>query len=307
MTTARQVIAGRTYLISRRCTQRQHLLRPDATIEQAFLYCLGEAVQRYEVTLHGWIAMSNHEHLVITDNKGNFPEFLAHFHKMIAKVVNAYRGRWENLWATEQPNAVWLVNPEDRFDKLIYLLTNPVLDDLVERAVEWPGASSIGLHLGSRTTKTVQRPRLFFRDDGKMPAEVTLKLDRLDGFAHLSDQEWRDKIATAVAEVETQTRAARVAAGRQVFGRRNVLRVPPTDAPRTTEPRRGLRPNVACRDVRGRKRELALLSVFRKRYREALERFRNGERDVEFPEGTYGMLRYRMHLRIRAPVTTKAA
>ena len=75
MTIARQVVAGRTYLISRRCTQRQLLLRPDGTVEQIYLYCLGEAAQRYDVTLHGFIAMSNHEHLLVRDNHGNFPSF----------------------------------------------------------------------------------------------------------------------------------------------------------------------------------------------------------------------------------------
>jgi hypothetical protein len=116
------VVPGRTYLISRRCTQRQFLLRPDAFVTDTFLYCLGEAAARFDVTLHGWIALSNHEHLVVRDNRGNFPEFIAHLHKMIAKALNAHWGRWENFWATEQTNVVYLVNDQDRFDKLIYLL-----------------------------------------------------------------------------------------------------------------------------------------------------------------------------------------
>src|SRR5262245_22444980 len=113
MTLARQVISGRTYLISRRCTQRQFLLRPEPIVEQIYLYCLGEAAQRFDITLHGFIAMSNHQHLVIRDNRANFPDFLAHLHKMISKAMNALRGRWENFWATEQPNAVYLVESED--------------------------------------------------------------------------------------------------------------------------------------------------------------------------------------------------
>src|SRR4051794_23348569 len=81
MTLARQVVAGRTYLISRRCTQRQFLLRPEGMVEQIYLYCLGEAAQRYGITVHGFIAMSNHQHLLVRDNQANFPEFLAHLHK----------------------------------------------------------------------------------------------------------------------------------------------------------------------------------------------------------------------------------
>src|SRR5690348_1149584 len=37
----RQVLPRQFYLITRRCTQRQFLLRPDAPTNNAFLYCLG--------------------------------------------------------------------------------------------------------------------------------------------------------------------------------------------------------------------------------------------------------------------------
>ncbi len=43
---------------------------------------------------------SNHHHTVIHDRYGRFPRFIEHFHKMVAKCVNAYRNRRENLWAS---------------------------------------------------------------------------------------------------------------------------------------------------------------------------------------------------------------
>jgi|GEM_PF-2618101 len=181
-------------------------------VEQIFLYCLGEAVARYGITLHAFIAMSNHEHLIIRDNHGNFPEFLAHFHKMVAKSMNALRGRWENFWATEQPNAVYLVEAEDRFDKLVYLLANPVADHLVERVSDWPGACSFGMHLSGRR-RTVARPRCFFGSKSTMPEEVTLRLERLDGFESLTEEEWSAKLIAAVrAEEERASRTASSAA-----------------------------------------------------------------------------------------------
>jgi len=299
MTVARQVIPGRTYLLSRRCTQRQYLLRPDAFVEQAYLYCLGEAASRFDITLHGWIAMSNHQHLLVRDNNGNLPEFLAHFHKMVAKVVNAHRGRWENLWATEQPSAVYLVTAEDAFGKLVYLLTNPVSDHLVDRVADWPGASSFGLHLGNRP-KTVKRPCLFFRADGVMPEEVTLKPERLDGYADMNEEEWRDKVAKAVHAAEEQARQERAITGRGVLGRKEVLAMSPTDSPRTIEPRRNLRPHVACGNRELRMRELAALRGFRLAHHDARLRFQRGESRVEFPSGTYWMLRFRVHFVLEA-------
>lgn len=290
VTVARQVIAGRTYLISRRCTQRQLLLRPDPEVEQIYLYCLGEAAQRFNITLYGFLAMSNHQHLTIRDNHANFPVFLAHLHKMLAKVMNKRLGRWENLWATEQPSAVWLVEPADRFAKLIYLLANPVADDLVDRVGDWPGASSFGLTLTGRSI-TVKRPVGYFREDGNMPAEVTLRVERPEGFEDLSEEEWVAKVKRAVAVEEESARARRQAMGRRVLGRKAILAASPFSYPTTFEPRRRLRPHVACRNRFRRTVELAKLVTFRRRRLDALTRMLSGEPDVVFPYGTYRLRR----------------
>lgn len=286
MTIARQVVVGLTYLITRRCTQRQMLLRPEAMVEQIFLYCLAEAAERFGITLHAFIAMSNHEHLLVRDNLGNFPEFLAHFHKMVAKAMNALRGRTENFWATEQPNAVHLVESQDRFHKLVYLLANPVADSLVDRVSDWPGACSFGLHLSGRT-KTVKRPRCFFREDGKMPAEATLRIERPEGFASLPEDEWRTMLEDAVRREEERAREKRMAHGGRVLGRKAILRTDPTDKPKTVEPRRKLRPCIACLDEARRVQELGRLLAFRAERRAALLRFMAAESDVFFPHGTY--------------------
>lgn len=286
MTAARSVVAGLTYLMTRRCTQRQMLLRPEPMVDQIFQYCLGESAERHGITLHAFIAMSNHEHLLVRDNLGNFPEFLARFHKMVAKAMNALRGRSENFWAAEQPNAVYLVEPQDRFGKLVYLLANPVADSLVDRVSDWPGASSLPLHLSGRT-RTVKRPRCFFREDGKMPAEVTLRIERPEGFEALTEDEWRTMLEDAVRREEERARKERIARGGSVLGRKSILRADPMDTPKTVEPRRKLRPCIACLDKTRRVRELGRLLAFRAERQAALLRYVAGETEVIFPYGTY--------------------
>ena len=255
-------------------------------VEQIFLYCLGEAAARYGITLHGFIAMSNHEHLIVRDKEGNFPEFLAHFHKMAAKSMNALRGRWEKFWATEQPNAVHLVGDQDRFDKLVYLLSNPVADPFVERVSDWPGACSFGMHLSGRS-KTVARPRCFFGSKSTMPEEVTLHLERPEGFESLTEEEWTGKLRDAVRAEEERARQNRLASGARVLGRKAVLRAEPTDVPKTVAPRRELRPSVACKEKARRIAELAALVEFRAQRWVALLRHLAGELGVLFPDGTY--------------------
>jgi putative transposase len=102
MTLPREVLPGRFYMITRRCSQRMFLLRPDAETNNAFLYCLAEAAKRYEIEVLMACAMSNHHHTVIFDRFGRYPEFIEHFHKLVARSQNALRGRWENFWAPGQ-------------------------------------------------------------------------------------------------------------------------------------------------------------------------------------------------------------
>jgi len=62
MTAPRRVLAGATYLVTRRCAQRQLLLRPSALVNEIFLYVLALAAQRYRVEVHGFCVLSNHFH-----------------------------------------------------------------------------------------------------------------------------------------------------------------------------------------------------------------------------------------------------
>ena len=49
MTQPREVLPGQFYLLTRRCTQRQFLLRPDPDTNNAFTYCLAVAAQKYDI------------------------------------------------------------------------------------------------------------------------------------------------------------------------------------------------------------------------------------------------------------------
>ena len=133
----RPVLPRQFYLVTRRCAQRQFLLRPDAATNNAFLYCLIAAALRSEIDVLLPCAMSNHYNAVIYDRAGRYPEFIEHFHKLLARSQNALRGRWENLWSCEQTCVVNLVDRDAVIDKLVYTASNPVADQLVDRAHHW--------------------------------------------------------------------------------------------------------------------------------------------------------------------------
>jgi REP element-mobilizing transposase RayT len=73
MTLPREVIPGRFYMVTRRCTQRQFLLRPDKETNNAFIYCLAEAAQRFGIDVLLPCAMANH-HLCAAAHKWCYGE-----------------------------------------------------------------------------------------------------------------------------------------------------------------------------------------------------------------------------------------
>src|SRR3954467_5658539 len=171
MSIPREVLPGQTYMITRRCTQRQFLMRPDRDTNNAFIYCLAEAAARYRIEVIFTVAMSNHHHTGIHDVEGNYPAFLEHFHKLFAKCQNSLRGRWENFWSSEQTSVVRLVDPHDAIEKMIYALTNPVKDGLVGEAHHWPGVTSLAAIVQFKSL-IASRPKQFFHDEGVMPDRV---------------------------------------------------------------------------------------------------------------------------------------
>ncbi len=56
---SRPICKGTVYMVTRRCTQRQFLLRPDEVTNQTFLFCLAYAAQKTGVRVLYSLVMSN--------------------------------------------------------------------------------------------------------------------------------------------------------------------------------------------------------------------------------------------------------
>ena len=288
MTAPREVVPGRCLFITRSVTQQEMLLRPDEEATAIYTYCLCEAAALFNITLYGWLAMSNHYHAVVHDPLGRLPDFACHFHQMLAKCLNVRWSRWENLWSTEPPTYTLLVDPADVLDKLLYTLLNPVVDHLVDSVAHWPGASSWGVLDGRALV--IRRPKFFFRDAGVMPETIALKTIVAPGFDDTREA-WAARLRARVVARELEVRAKLCAAGKGILGRKAVRAASRFDRPNTSEPRRNLRPFIACKNRRRRTGALHALRQFRAAYRKARCRFVDGLRSVLFPAGTFGLRR----------------
>ncbi|HEY7725075.1 MAG TPA: hypothetical protein VH880_07070, partial [Anaeromyxobacteraceae bacterium] len=94
MTAPRQVLPGTTYLVTRRCAQRQFLLKPSKTTTDVFLYLLAVAARRFGIEVHAFCVLSNHFHLVVTDPHARLPAFHQFLDALVARALNASLGRW---------------------------------------------------------------------------------------------------------------------------------------------------------------------------------------------------------------------
>jgi putative transposase len=274
-------------MVTRRCAQRQFLLSPNGEITNAIAYCLAHAAQRFGIDVLLSTVESNHHHTIIFDRYGRFPQFIEHFHKMVAKCVNTARGRKENLWAAVEPCVTRLLDYDTVLAKLAYAAANPVKDLLVERATQWPGLNGYSYLIHGKTL-VARRPRFFFRKDRGWPDEISLTFviprelgDRDEVIAELQAR---------VAAFEDEAREFRRLYNRRVYGRKSVLEQAWHLAPESVEEPRMLRPRFAGRRE-ARSEALVAFKEFLAAYRDARQQWLLGKSCV-FPAGTYWLSRF---------------
>jgi REP element-mobilizing transposase RayT len=282
MTAPRQVLPGTTYLVTRRCSQRQFLLRPSRSTDQVFLYLLALAARRHGILVHAFCVLSNHYHLVVTDPRAELPAFQQLLDALVARALNAALRRWENFWAPDSYSAVALVTPAAIVEKAAYTLANPVAAWLVYPARVWPGLWSPPERIEGGPLQA-KRPEHFFDPKGGLPDMVELQLTQPPGFS--TAETFRALLTSALAAQEAL--AASTAPG--FLGPARVLAQRPFDRPGTGELHHGLKPRVAARNKWKRIEALERLKEFLVSHREALLAWRGGIRDVLFPAGTYWM------------------
>jgi len=285
VTTPRQILPGQRYLITRRCTQRQFLLRPSRLTNQTVKYCLALAAERTGVLIHAACFMSNHWHGVVTDPEARLPEFLERFHRLVAKAQNASLGRWENFWSSDKTSEVLLVSDQDVLEKMAYTIANPTVAGLVRSPHEWPGV--ISHHFGER--EAIAMPDIFFDEEGELPDDVCLEFVRPQIFPEFGDEELSARLREAVATRVQRARKDMELRGLPFLGRNAVLRQAFSAAPNTPAPRRNPSPRIASKSTPARIRAIQRMLEFGKEYRAARLSWRAGNRGVTFPAGTYAL------------------
>lgn len=310
MTLAKPTYAHSTYLLTRRCVQRQFWLLPTPIVEAVFGYALGLAAQRHGVKVHNALVLSNHWHAVVTDPGGVVSDFARDVHALVARALNARLGRSESMWSSSGVSLVRLIRPEDVYAKMLYTEVNAVAAHLVSAPERWAGLR-VTPRDALRRPRIFRRPRGFFREgaEASCPEEVELEVTVPACVADGSGPEgFVRRFEESVAERVGLLRKEASAAGETYLGMRRVLtrkrrhRPAPKSEPdpRAEGPKRARRPTVACGDAQLREQVLADLARFRSAYGAARVAWLAGEEEVTFPYGT-NLMRGYPNVRVARP------
>jgi len=243
--------------------------------------------------------MSNHWHGVVTDPFARLPEFLEHFHRLLAKAQNAALGRWENFWSSDKPSVVLLVSDSDVLEKMAYTIANPTAAGLVRAPKEWPGV--ITTRIGERLS--VNMPDTFFDPDGGLPESIELEFTRPPIYQGLDDAGLGRCLANAVEQRVREARQRLAELDRKFLGAKAVRQQAFDAFPATTEPRRTPNPRIAAADTQERIGAIRRLLAFLRDYRAAWHAWRQGKREQVFPAGTYAL---RIYARVACAPTCPA-
>ena len=279
---------------TRRCTQRELLLRPDALLNQILGYALGYAQAKHKFSLHYFIAMSNHHHSGLSDpgmqsTHSNTPDFMRDFHALAARAINRLRGRRGNLWSGggSTYNFVRSDDTDDMIQRYVYGLHNPVEGELVSSYKKWPGLILTPGPSGRRVYR-FKRPALFFSE--KMPEWVEVVVEAPQ--CELTPREFMKRVHERLNVAEKNKQAEMRVKGRKWLGVKAVLRQSPTSRPRTYEPRRQGKPQIATSDRWRRLEQIQQNREFLIEYERCRDLFRSGDTDVVFPIGTFKLVAY---------------
>lgn len=290
MTCPRSFDPGQTYLITRRCTGRRFLLRPDPVVNNLLLYLLSLAAERHGIELHAFAFLSNRYHLVLSETAPTvkLPEFMAWFNQHAAKLINAVRGeRREGLWASGSYDAVVLADRGSVVEKIVDTVCKPVAAGLVEKPEDWGGLLSRPQSV-EQGSISARHPRVYFR--AEFPERTRLHLTRPPCFkGGLSAERFRSLITKRVADRVDEIRRQR---NEPFLGMDAVLALDLDARPQREESSEGEKALVACEDPARRAEIVEALARFQSAYREAFQDWQAGRRSVVFPVGTYGMVRF---------------
>lgn len=289
----------RSSLITTRSRNSELWFINNPALEDCILGYAAKYAERYKVLLYALAIEGNHIHNVARFPHANRASFMRDFNSNVARAVPRYAPSYSGgrLWARRY-SSEFVSAPEDIEEEFFYTVLQPVEDGLESSISRYPGYNCFhdAVHGIERKFKVVRwteyhavkrhNPNVSIKD---FIDTVTLKYERIPGYEHLTQAEYAAMMERKLEERRIKIVQKRAERGLGFVGRERLLQaVPGTRAKKSkTSNDRSHRPRVLSVCPKRRAEEKSWYFDIYFRYREASRRYRAGELDVEFPEGTY--------------------
>jgi len=276
-----------------RCQEGRYFLRPSRQLNELIVGVLARAQRRTSVQVSGVVVLSNHLHLslwaVDTEKLSDFMEYVG---GNLAREVNRLLGRSGPVWASRYTDILVAEEEAIQVARLRYFLEQGCKEGLVSSPRHWPGIHLASAILSGRPLGGIwiDRTGLYNagRGTGKRPRLVdfkkseTLELAPLPCWAHLSSEDYRQRVKELVEEIEVETAERHRINGTRPAGRRAVLAKSPRYRPKKVKKRPA--PLVLAASKEARKKIRAAYREFLRQFRAAAERLQEIDPDYGFPE-----------------------
>ena len=275
--------------------QHRSLIRPGLRLNPLIIGALAKAQALYPLQLHGFIFLSTHFHIEATfSDAQQMARFMGHFTTNLSKIIGAEHDWKDSVFPKRYHHVELSEEPGVDLARLRYVTQNSCKENLVMSPLDWPGVSSAEALITGEPLKGVWIDRTDFfrarqRGEDVIEADFTehleLHLSPIPSLAHLSSRAYRDVMIDMIREIEEETLRRHRENGTVPLGVQAILSRRPDHRPSHTPS--SPRPWFHALSRKTRKAMRAALTWIIVAYRDATDRLKAGELDVEFPEGTF--------------------
>jgi REP element-mobilizing transposase RayT len=281
--------------ITGRTVQGRFLFVPSDAFNDIALGVLGRAQRLYNVRLFGYVVLSNHVHILArVDNAQQLASFAGYFASNLAREVARLTGWTDKIWSRRYQAIVISNEEKAQAERLAYILSHGVKEDLVEKIADWPGLHCVHSLLSGqpaegtwfdRTKEYAARIRGESIRPRQFASSEIVTLEPLPCWAHLPTEKVTELIREMVESIEAQAAQRRVDTGAVVLGPAAIKAQHPHHRPSKLKKSPAPLFHAATRCIR---RELYdAYKFFLAAFREASERLRSGDRNARFPIGCF--------------------
>lgn len=264
--------------ITTRTIQGRLLLKPSPELTDLILGIIGKAQDTYEMTVHAFVVVSTHAHLLLSPSSAQqLARFMQFLNANMAKEVARLHDWPERVWSRRY-RAICIVDDKAAHARMRYQLAHGAKEGLVHGAGSWPGPNCIAalthgdLLRGTWFDRSAEyRVRAAGKDvkPGEFATTYDVKLAPLPCLRDLNENQRQAHYRHVVHEIDVAAEAANKDMGRTPMGVRAILEQDPHHRPKT--PDRSPAPLVHAHDDQKRDEHLTAYRVFVINFRAGVE------------------------------------